>query len=245
MRSVRMMIHAATPRSRRAVTAVLIALLASILEVPVWCAGPPLTPQQIQDAIAEGKQYKTAETLLACLDHEYSSSPHVQWNHLCNGVLPGKRIKLKWLSQYAMFFNDFVAVAAQSAAANQQMRELRPTEVESHGLLHVLVTAHGRGRKVAKRNKRQYGISQPHLVLKIGEHIVQPIDKNVRSSGYNFASPLEAIAIGPSQTTVSVLEFAFDVSPQDLQLPVTVILIDGEGNRHEQEADLAGVLTIN
>src|ERR1039457_7174812 len=150
MRSVRMMIHAATPRSRRAVTAVLIALLASILEVPVWCAGPPLTPQQIQDAIAEGKQYKTAETLLACLDHEYSSSPHVQWNHLCNGVLPGKRIKLKWLSQYAMFFNDFVAVAAQSAAANQQMRELRPTEVESHGLLHVLVTEHGRGRKVAK-----------------------------------------------------------------------------------------------
>jgi hypothetical protein len=232
----------ATPRSRRAVTAVLIGLLAPTLEVPAWCAGPPLTPQQIKDAIAEGKQYKTAETLLACLDHEYSSSPHVQWNHLCNGVLPGKRIKLKWHSQYAMFFNDFVAVAAQSAAANQQMRELRPAEVESHGLLHALVTEHGPGRKVAKRNKRQYGISQPHLVLKIADHIVQPINKNVRSTGYNFASPLD---IGPSQTTFSVLEFAFDVSPQDLQSSVEVILIDGEGNRHEHEADLAGVLNIN
>jgi hypothetical protein len=41
------------------------------------------------------------------------------------------------------------------------------------------------------------------------------------------------------------LDYSFDVSPQDLQSPVEVILIDGDGHKHEHEADLAGVLDIN
>jgi hypothetical protein len=40
------------------------------------------------------------------------------------------------------------------------------------------------------------------------------------------------------------MDFAFDVSPQDLQSPVEVILIDGDGKRHEHQADLAGVPNI-
>jgi hypothetical protein len=41
------------------------------------------------------------------------------------------------------------------------------------------------------------------------------------------------------------LDYTFDVSPEDLQSPVDVILIDGDGPRHEHETDLAGVLAIN
>lgn len=41
------------------------------------------------------------------------------------------------------------------------------------------------------------------------------------------------------------LNFAFDVSPEDLQSPVEVILIDGDGNKHQHKADLKGILEIN
>ena len=40
------------------------------------------------------------------------------------------------------------------------------------------------------------------------------------------------------------LNFAFDVSPEDLKDPVEVILIDGDGNRHQQKADLSGILDV-
>jgi hypothetical protein len=172
-------------------TAIVRAFALLSVGICAWCAGPQLTPQQIQAAIARGKQYNnTAEMLLACLDPRYSSSAHVQWHHLCDGIPTGRLTKQEF-QKYAMFFNDFVAVAAPSAA-NQKMGELKPTDVDS--------------------------------------------------SGYNFASELQAIAVGPSQSAVSVVEFAFDVSPQVLQCPVELTLIDENGKKHQREVNLAGVV---
>jgi hypothetical protein len=42
----------------------------------------------------------------------------------------------------------------------------------------------------------------------------------------------------------STLEFDFDVSPEDLQSPIEIILIDGDGNKHHRTVDLSGILNI-
>jgi hypothetical protein len=215
--------------------------------VPARSAGPQLTPDQIQAAIKEGTQYKTAEKVLACLDPEYASSASSQWEHRCDRVPTGKRIRIEsalaadGMSKYATFFNDFVAVLAQSAAANQQMRDLKPAEVESKGLLHVLVEVHGRGAWGEGKLDKRYGPGRAHLVLEIRERIVQPAEKDMR---YREGQSLGASIWGFKSGRI-VLDFAFDVSPEDLKRPVEVILIDGDGKRHKHEADLAGVLDIN
>jgi hypothetical protein len=213
--------------------------------VSARCAGPQLTSEQIQTAIKEGKRYKTADKVLACLDPEYASTPNSQWEHRCDGLPAGKRIKLEgtmaraYISEYATFFNDWQAVVAQSAAANQQMRGLKPADVESKGLLHVLVEVRGRGAWEAGRLDRRYGSSRAHLVLKIGDRIVQPAEKDMR---YREGQSWDIFGVKSGKIG---LDFTFDVSPEDLNRPVEVILIDGDGKRHKHEADLTGVLDIN
>jgi nitrogen fixation-related uncharacterized protein len=211
------------------------------LAFSAWCAGPQLTPDQIQDAIKDGRRYKTAEKVLACLDPEYASSPTSQWEHRCDRAPTGRRIRLESalaadsISKYATFFNDFVAVVAQSAAANQQMRDLKPSEVESKGFLHVLVEVHVRGAWGAAKLEKSYGDGRAHLVLEIAERIVQPVEKDMKSrEGQSLAASIWGFKSGQI-----VLDFAFDVSPEDLKRPVEVILIDGDEKRHKHEADLA------
>ena len=44
---------------------------------------------------------------------------------------------------------------------------------------------------------------------------------------------------------VITLAFDFDVSPEDLLNPVGVVVIDGDGKKHQKKADLKGVLKID
>src|ERR1700722_10052410 len=130
-------------------------LVSALLGTPLWCAGPVLTPPQIQAAIQEGSKYKTVDKFL-------------------EKGLKGKRVKLAsamavdGISKYATFFNDWQAVAAEAAAANQQMRELKGDEGQSTDLLHVFVEVHARGAIPASKMNRRYGEKRAHLVLKIG-----------------------------------------------------------------------------
>ena len=206
--------------------------------ISAWCAGPPLRPDQIQAAIREGSNYKTADRVLDCLNEKYVS---------CDRNLKGKRVKLAsamaadGISKYAIFYNDWQAVVAQSAAANQQMRELKPADVESKGLLHVFVEIHARGASGTGKLDRRYSNERAHLVLKIGDRIVQPTEK---SMNYRAGQSIGMFMLGAKSGKIA-LDYSFDVSPQDLQSPVEVILIDGDGHKHEHEADLAGVLDVN
>src|ERR1039458_2327568 len=210
--------------------------------ISAWCAGPPLTPDQIQAAIREGSKYKTADRVLDCLNDKYVS---------CDRNLKGKRVKLAsamaadGISKYATFYNDWQAVVAQSAAANQQMRELKPADVESKGLLHVFVEMQARGgtvEELVRYNERS------HLVLKIGDRVVQPADK---VKNFRYGQSTEEFLVQHSGRQASAgghpkitLGYTFDVSPEALKMPVEVILIEGDGNRPQHEADLAGVLDI-
>jgi hypothetical protein len=199
-----------------------------LFATPAWCAGPVLTPGQIQAAIQKGNQYKSADQFL-------------------EKGLKGKRIKIAGamardgISKYATFFNDWQFVAVESAAAHQQMRELTAEEVRSKGLLHVFVEVRGGGVVGVSRIDRRYQGGRAHLVLKAGDRILQPIDKNMRRQSNDAAASL---LWGATMRKIT-LDFAFDVSPADLDSPVTVILIDGDGNKHEQKADLKGVLNVD
>jgi hypothetical protein len=146
--------------------------------IPAWCAGPPLTPDQIQAAIMEGSKYKTADKVFDCLDPKRVS---------CDSNLKGRRVKLqsswaapsnsRWkklgvfasdgISKDATFFSDWQAVVAQAAAANQQMRELKPADVESKGLLHVFVEMRARGgtlEELVRYNERSHLVLNPFQI---------------------------------------------------------------------------------
>jgi hypothetical protein len=221
--------------------------------ISAWCAGPPLTPAQMQAAIREGSRYKTADKVFDCLDLKRAS---------CDSNLAGRRVQIesswaapphsRWkifasdgISKDATFFSDWQAVVAQAAAANQQMREFKPEDVDSKGLLHVFVEMQARGgtvEELVRYNERS------HLVLKIGDRVVQPAEK---VKNFRYGQSTEEFLVQHSGRQASAgghpkitLAYTFDVSPEDLKLPVEVILIDGDGNRHEHEADLAGVLDI-
>lgn len=191
-------------------------------------AGPVLTAQQIQAAIQEGSRYKTIDKFL-------------------EKGLRGKRVKLAGamavdgISKYATFFNDWQAVAAESAGANQQMRELSVADVDSKGLLHAFVEVHARGAIPTSKLNRRYREQRAHLVLKIGDRVIQPVEKNmIRKSDQGVGMILAGVESGKI-----TLNFAFDVSPEDLKAPVEVILIDGDGNRHQEKADLSGILGVD
>jgi hypothetical protein len=194
----------------------------------IWCAGPPLTPDQIHAAIAQGSGYKTADKFF-------------------EKGLRGKRVKLAsamamdGIGKYATFFNDWQAVAIEAAGASQQMRDLKPDEIQSSGLLHAWVEVHARGAIPVGKLDRRYREGRAHLVLKIGDRVVQPVEKDMISKS---GQSVGMVLLGAPSGKIT-LDFAFDVSPEDLRDAVLVILIDGDGNRHEAKADLSGLLEVD
>ena len=74
--------------------------------------------------------------------------------------------------------------------------------------------------------------------MKIDERIIQPVDKMMIMK--SDQSPAAYLA-GYNESRIT-LNFTFDVLPEDLDVPATIILIDGDGNRHQATADLKGIL---
>ena len=74
------------------------------------------------------------------------------------------------ISKYATFFNDWQALAAEAAAAHQQLRELRADEVQASGLLHAFVEVHARGAiPAASRPTRRCAASRREPHVRYGE----------------------------------------------------------------------------
>jgi hypothetical protein len=181
----------------------------------VWGAGPILTPQQVQAAIQEGLKYKTADKFLA-------------------KGLKGMPVELTG-NTIVTFFNDRQAVALQSATAHQQMRDLKPDEIQTTGLLHAYVQIRAAETWTFRQGNTKF--LRSHLVLTIGDRVVQPVKEPeiIKNDSVN------QVLVG--KQWVITLAFDFDVSPEDLLNPLTAIIIDGNGNKHQKKADLKGVLT--
>jgi hypothetical protein len=78
-------------------------------------------------------------------------------------------------------------------------------------------------------------------VLKVGERVIQPVEKKMIVKS-DQSAPMAVLGTQEGKIT---LDFAFDVIADDLQSPVQVILIDGDGNKHQEKADLKGILDID
>src|ERR1017187_2490015 len=102
-------------------------VMASLVGTFAWCAGPVLTPQQIQAAIQDGSQYKTVDQYF---EKGMNRKP-LKWGKAGRRTVGAERVQLAsnmatdGTSKYATFFNDWHAVADESAAPQIQMRELK------------------------------------------------------------------------------------------------------------------------
>ena len=188
-------------------------------------AGQSLTTNQIAAAISYGSHYKTKEKFL-------------------EKGLRGVRVKLAsamaldGISKFATFFNDWNGIAAEAAAANQQLKEVKPEDFVPEGLLHAFVEVHASGAIPASKLNRRYLEGRAHLVLRSGEKTIQPVEKSMLMR--SDQSPASIVLGLP--TGKITLEFAFKVSPADLAQGVEIILIDGDGNQHRAKANLAEAL---
>ncbi len=179
--------------------------------------------------------------------------------------LKGNKVQLAsaWakdgISKYVTFFTDFEAVASASAQARQEMRAFTVADAEKlplTGLVYAHVEVHGRGdiptRKVAKRYVR----NSAHLVVQFEEDVVQPLSKelkNARDASIELpfalftwwevgnVSLLTGGSLGFSGAKAE-LEFVFRLSPDQMKKRGSVILIDGDGNRHKEEVDFSKIL---
>jgi len=135
------------------------------------------------------------------------------------------------------FFNDWQSVALESAAAHQQMRELKADEIQTNGLLHAYLEIHAAETWTFRSGNGKFRHS--HLVLAIGDRVIQPVgeERVIKDEGSN------KVLVG--RGWVITLAFDFDVSPEDLRNPVGVIVIAGDGHKHEKKADLKGILNTD
>ena len=116
--------------------------------VPAWCAGPILSPEQIQSAIQEGRKHKTADKYFAKMKGAVKLSDDMN----------------------VTFFNDWQALALESAEASRQMRELRADEIHGTGLLHAYLKILTDAAPMFRQGK----FLDSHLVLAIGDRVIQP-----------------------------------------------------------------------
>jgi hypothetical protein len=200
---------------------------------------------KIEDAISRGAQFRTRDEFL-------------------QKGLKGNRVQLSSLlgrdgiSKRITFFTDFDIVAAASAAAAQQMRTLTPTDVQQlplSGLLYANVLVYAMGTFPAAKVLRRYSADRAHLVLQIDGNIIQPVTKETLSvrdtswslpislyTWYNIGhvSLLTGGALG-SEGARAEMEFAFRLTPEQLNSNAVVILIDGDGRRYEETVDLPSI----
>jgi hypothetical protein len=196
-------------------------LTAFVLTIGIAICQSKPTSEEIAAAIATGKTYKTGEQFLK---KGLKSKVKVMLTNAC-------------VSRYVTFFGLLDFVAYQSAMASQQMRELKPEEVQTVGNLYALVEYHAQGSLCA--NKLPGKTGGAHLVLKTDAGILQPVDKDtLRTSG---TSDLGVILGGSGWSGKTTLLFAFDNPGADLMKPVTVVLIDGDGKKYQEKTDLRGL----
>ena len=188
----------------------------------LWCAGPVLTPDQIRAAILEGAKFKSADKFIS-EGSKYESKKG----------LKGITVDIS-SNTYVTFFNDWQAVALESALAHQQMRELKVEEIHSTGILHGRLTMEPSEMWHAGNEK----FVGSHLVIVVGDRVIQPTKEEVIKTANT-----NRVFVGKGWLITVAVEF--DVTPDDLLKSVNVIVIDGNGKKHKKMADLKGVLTVD
>lgn len=194
---------------------------------------------------------------------EYGSQFASRKKFLERGLKSGRiQLASAWavdgISKYVTFFTDFEAVASAAAQAKQEMRTFTVADAEKlplTGLVYAHVEVHGRGMIPTRKVGSRYVRNSAHLVLQFGEDVVQPLSKEVKSA--RDASVVLPMALftwwdvgnvglltgGPLgfDGAKAELEFVFSLLPGQMKKRGTVILIDADGNRHQEDVDFSKV----
>lgn len=185
-----------------------------------------LSPAQIQEAINYGSKFQTRDKFF----EKGLKGVRVKFGP---GVLgPGG------MSRYVTFFDDWNWIGSEAAAARQQIREVSPSDFHPTGMLHALLEVHASGGAGTSRLSRKYLDDRSHLVIRTGVRTIQPTAEKMlmRSDAPGIADLL--VGEGGKIT----VQFEFQVSTEDLKMPTSVILSDGDGKRFEAKVDISNLL---
>jgi hypothetical protein len=165
------------------------------------------------------------------------------------------------ISKYVTFFTDFEAVASAAANAQQEMRTFTSADAYKlplTGLVYAHVEVVGRGMIPTRKVASRYVKNSAHLVIKFGDQIVQPLSKELLSAGDASVALPVALFTWWDIGNVSLLtggtlgfegakaemEFVFRLTPEQRKMKGTVILIDADGNRHQEDSDFSKILKL-
>jgi hypothetical protein len=150
---------------------------------------------------------------------------------LARGMRDAKTVSVARYTD-VIFCDDRDAIALEAANAKHRLQDLKVSDVRSEGRLHAIVTTllslSLLNRPGDVTESTDY-LRESNLVLMIDGRQVQPVAKHV------------AMNRGRSRVTMA---FEFEVTPSDLENPVTVISVDGDnGTKHtKKKVDLSGIL---
>lgn len=159
-------------------------------------------------------------------------------------------------SKSVTFFSDFDVVASAAALAKQEMRDYTVEDAKSlplTGLTYAHVEVHGMG--IQSRIATRYIKNSAHLVLEVDGKVIQPLRKELtavpggRPSGvvllnYWETKNVSILSGGPLEINGqnAVMEFVFPLDLATLRSKKgKVILIDGEGNKHQKDVNFGKV----
>jgi hypothetical protein len=162
------------------------------------------------------------------------------------------------MSKYVTFFTDYEAVAAASAQARQEMRDFTVDDAKKlplSGLIFAYVEIHARGMIPTAKLPKRYVENSAHLVLQIDGKVIQPLSKEVKKVSdasvvipvgfYSYwqTNNFSILTGGPLgvEGAKAELEFVFAADPSIKTKKGKVILIDADGNRHQEDVDFGKV----
>lgn len=162
------------------------------------------------------------------------------------------------MSKYVTFFTDYEAVAAAAAQASQEMREFTADDAKKlplSGLIFAYVEIQARGSIPTAKLPKRYVLNSAHLVLEVDGKVIQPLRKEVTKVtdtsvvvpvgfySYWQSNSLSILTGGPLgiDGAKAELEFVFAADPSIKTKKGKVILIDADGNRHQQQVDFGRI----
>ena len=162
------------------------------------------------------------------------------------------------MSKYVTFFTDYEAVVAAAAQAKQEMRDFTTEDAKKlplTGLVFAHVEVHARGMIPTRKLSKRYVQNSAHLVLEVDGKVIQPLRKELTKVSdasvivpvgfYTFwqSNNFSILTGGPLgvEGAKAEMEFAYSVDPSVKAKKGRVILIDAEGNKHQENVDFVKI----
>lgn len=202
-------------------------------------AATRLTKPEIEDAIALGKNYRSAKKLWK---QEFEGSNKLRMSGYWS-----------WSgSKYLNVITDRVAIAMSAADAAHEMREITVKEVErlgGLGTLRVIVVISAVGADNIARIQDRFAAGKTHMVLELEGKVIQPQQKVELAVNYTPGLQVWSVAqagnmvfatnTGAFDSGGVVYEFVYPLPWVSLPKGGRFVLLGEDGKRHDAEIDFS------